>query len=258
MITATALAPFRKTESLMAMAGIVLALAGALVLGAVLATERDHLDIDNPNWAWLVPLLTVLFLSPSIVGATLIATRPWTGGVLVMGNAALLLIGAALATPVALPLGIPFLPGLVLMWRGASRAIARRASQDIEAGPQPFLMWAAGGLTPILAFLLIASRLYETCTVVAGSGILECQRDSLGAEPVTFSLIGVAIGLLVAVGLALLALRQGTALLVLAAAVLGLWGAWSPLGRIGLIALALVAISFVLFFLPIPSKGEKA
>lgn len=241
----------------MAMTGIALALLGALVLGLVLATESEHLAIDNLNWAWGVPLLTVVFLLPALAGAGLMPGRAWTGGVLVMGNAALLLVGAALTTPVALPLGIPFLPGLVLMWRGASRAIARRASEDIAVGLRPILLWAAGGLAPILAFLLIASRLYENdCSAIVG-GPEVCSQASLGNETLVRALIALAIAGLFALGLALLAWRQGTALLPLAAAVLGLWGAWSPLGRIGLIALALMAISFVLFFLPVPSKERK-
>gem|GEM_PF-5331006 len=241
----------------MTMAGIGLALVGALVLGVVLATEREHLEIDNLNWAWGVPLLTALFLLPALVGASLMPSKAWTGGVLVMGNAAILLIAAALTTPVALPLGIPYLPGLVLMWRGASRALARRSSQNIELGPLPLLMWAAGGLTPILAFLLIASRLYENdCSFIVG-GPEVCSPPSLGNETLVWALIGLSVAGLFAVGLALLALRQGIALLPLAAALLGLWAVWSPLGRIGFIALALVAISFMLFFMPVPAIKKK-
>lgn len=245
----------------MAMAGVVFAVAGGLVLGAVLATESEHLDIDNLNWVWLVPLLTILFLTPSIVGATLLPTRAWTGGILIMGNAVLLLVAAASITPVALPLGIPYLSGLVLMWRAASRAIARRGSEEIDSGPRALLIWTAGGLAPILAFLLIASRLYENdCSFIGGQEI--CSQPSLGDEALVRALSALAIAGLFAVGLALLAnlpadtqrLARWAAVFPFAGAALGLIGIWSPLGVIGLIALALVAISFVLFFLPTKSK----
>lgn len=257
MVTTT-VAPFRKVESLMAMAGVVFALAGAMALGALLASDDEH-GVGNWHFLWLAPLFSLAVLLPAIVGASLMPYRSWTGGALAMGTALVLVLGAASASGgVGLPLGLVYLPAIILLWRGGARAIARGGSQEMVPSVRPYLVWAAGALAPILAFLLLASRWYETCTAIAGSGTLECHRDSLGAEPMTFGLIAAAIGLLAGAGLALLALGHRSALLPLAAVALGLWGVWSPLPRIGLIALALVLISVALLFLPTPSKEETA
>lgn len=260
-MTATTVAnPLRTTESLMAMVGIALAVAGAAVMGALIATDGDHLSDGNWNFVWLVPLLSLAFLTPALAGAALVPLRSWLGGVLILGNAALLLIGAASASGLGFPLGLVYLPGVVLLWRASSRLLARQGSEEIELGPRPFLVWTAGGLTPLLAFLLLASRWYESCTAF-GDGRLVCQRESLGAEAIVFGLVGVAVGLLVLMSLLLANLpsaRQGgqrwAALLPLAAAAIGLGGLWSSLPTIAVLALVLVIISFALLFLPTPSR----
>src|SRR3990172_8878192 len=115
----------RTTESLMAMSGIVLAAVGATVLGLVVASDEEH-GAGNWNFAWLVPAVSMLFLAPAGLGVAIMPERAWTGGALVMVNAAALLIGAVAATSVLIPLGLVYLPAVVLLWRAASRAIARR------------------------------------------------------------------------------------------------------------------------------------
>ncbi|MBI1886450.1 MAG: hypothetical protein HYS09_09110 [Chloroflexi bacterium] len=267
-MVAQAVTPFRTTESLMGMTGVVFAVLGAAVMGAVIATDSDHIGSDNLTFIWLVPLLSLLFLVPALAGAALIPTRSWVGGVLLMGNAALLLVGGASASGVGFPLGLVFLPGVVLMWRAGARAVARQNSEEIALTPRPFLVWTAGSVTPILAFLLLASRWYMTCTAFS-DGTEDCDRQSLGAEPLVFGLIAVCAATLALLGLLLANLRiqgaspfagtlaRGAALFPLAGAGLGLVALWMPLSIIGVIVLALIGISFVLFFLPTQSR-ERA
>ena len=247
----------------MAMSGIVLAAVGSTVLGLVVASDEEH-GAGNWNFAWLVPAVSMLFLAPAGLGVAIMPERAWTGGALVMVNAAALLIGAVAATSVLILLGLVYLPAVVLLWRAASRAIARRGSEEIAPGLRPYLMWAAGGLTTILAFLLIASRLYETCKVVAG-GRVECRSQSLGDEGLLLGLIAAAVVALVAVAALLLGERprrngplfgRWLAALPGAAALMGLVGLISPLAVIGPLALALVFISLVLFFLPTESRAQ--
>lgn len=264
MVAMTAAAPFRKVESLMAMAGVVFAVAGAAVMGALIATDSDHVGTDSLNFIWLVPLLSLVFLLPALAGAALIPVRSWLGGILIMGNAALLLIGAASVSGVGFPLGLVYLPGVVLMWRAASRALARGGSQEIEFSLRPFLVWTAGAIMPILAFLLLASRWYTSCTAFS-DGTVDCDRESLGDEPLVFGLIGLSVATLALVGFLLAnlpaeaqRLARWAAVLPFAGAALGLIGIWSPLGVIGGLALALVAISFLLFFLPTRSRKGPA
>ncbi len=256
-------APFRTTESLMAASGILLAAVGGTVLGLVVASDSEH-GAGNWNFAWLAPLLSLLFLTPAAVGVAIIPARAWTGGALIMANTAALLIGAAAATSVVLPLGLVYLPAVVLLWRAGSRAIARRGSEEIVPGRRPYLIWAAGGITPILAFLLIASRLYQTCTVFS-AGRVDCRSQSLGAEGLVLALIAAAVVALVALAALLLSDRglpgkplsgRWAAALPAAAAVIGLVGLASPLAVIGLLALALVLISLLLFFLPTETKMD--
>jgi len=247
----------------MAASGIALAAVGATVLGAVLASDGEH-GVGNWIFAWLAPLVSLAFLVPAALGTAIIRVRAWTGGVLVMANTAALLIGAVAATSVILPLGLVYLPAVVLMWRGASRAVARRGTEEIAPGRRPFLLWAAGGIAPMLAFLLIASRLYETCAVLPG-GRLDCRTQSLGQEGLVLGLVGVAVIALVAITALLLLeqpLRKGalsgrwTAALPAAAALAGLVGLASPLAVIGFLALGLVALSVMLFFLPTETREE--
>ena len=254
----------RTVESLMAVSGIALAAVGAAVLGLVLASDGEH-GVGNWNFAWLAPLVSLLFLAPAALGTAIMRDRAWTGGVLVMANTAALLIGAVAATSVILPLGLVYLPAVVLLWRGASRAVARRGTEEIAPGRRPFLLWAAGGIAPMLAFLLIAGRLYETCAVLS-SGQLDCRSQSLGEEGLVLSLIGVAVIALVAIAALLLLERPSTkgtlsgrwpAALPAAAALAGLVGLASPLAVIGILALGLVAISLMLFFLPTETNMER-
>jgi len=254
--------PFRTTESLMAMAGIVLGFAGAVVLGLVVASDPEH-GVDNWNFAWIAPAASLAIMMPAAAGAAIIPLRAWTGGVLVMGTAVVLIIGATAATSVLMPLGLLYLPAAMLLWRAGSRAIARRGSEEIIPGPRPYLVWAAGGLAPILAFLLIASALYEKCTAFT-DGTINCERTSLGDDGLVLALIGVAVVALVLVAV-LLAVTRGPAVgafpgsvvaaLPAAAALAGIVGLAASLELIGLLALALVAISVVLFFLPTQTRA---
>jgi len=200
--------PFRTTESLMAMAGIILGFAGGMVLGLVVASDPEH-GVDNWNFAWIAPAASLLVMTPAAAGAAIIPLRAWTGGMLVMGTAVVLIIGAAAATSVLMPLGLLYLPAAMLLWRAGSRALARRGSEEIIPGPRPYLVWTAGGLAPILAFLLIASALYETCTAYTG-GTVNCERQSLGDEGIVLTLIGVAVVALVLVAV-LLTVTRGPA-----------------------------------------------
>lgn len=255
--------PFYAAESLMAASGIALAVLGAVVLGLVLASDGEH-GVGNWSFAWLAPLASLLFLAPAGLGAAIMPKRAWTGGLLVMANTLALLIGAAAATSVIVPLGLVYLPAVVLLWRAASRSIARRGAEEIVPGPRPYLVWASGGLAAILAFLLIASRLYETCRVSSG-GLLDCRTRSLGEEGLVLSLIGaVVVGLMVAAAMLLAARprhrhlprQRWLAALPAAAALAGFAGLVSPLPVIGLLALALVVISLISFFLPTQTRAR--
>ena len=150
------------------------------------------------------------------------------------------------------------------MMISASRAVARRGTEEIAPRRRSFLLWAAGGIAPMLAFLLIASRLYETCAVLSG-GRLDCRSQSLGQEGLVLGLVGVAVIALVAITTLLLLeepSRKGTlsgrwpAALPAAAALAGLVGLTSPLAVIGILALGLVTISVMLFFLPTETREE--
>ncbi|HXG36447.1 MAG TPA: hypothetical protein VNL15_05715, partial [Dehalococcoidia bacterium] len=239
MVGAFALS-FRHTESLMTLYGVGFAVAGGAVMGALLSTDSSHVAEGDLLFLWLVPLLSLLFLLPALLGSLLLAQHAWAGALLVMANAGFLALGAAFTAGAGFPLGLVYLPGVILMWRGGSRALAGKHAAGIERGPRPFLVWTAAGIMPLLAFLLLASRWYSDCTLAEQR--VSCTAESLGYGPLVFALGALLMFLLMIVGICLwqTSSRAGPlsaliAALPLLGAFLGLIGFWSTLALIGVL-----------------------